>query len=87
MTGPEIAALVDAAFNETSGSVDRISRLTKREREVLKLIGRGRINQEIADALCIEKKTVENHVSNIFEKLQVRERGEAIVYARVRGVR
>jgi DNA-binding NarL/FixJ family response regulator len=61
--------------------------LTEREHEVLQLIARGRSNSDIAAALVISLKTVRNHVSNIFSKLQVADRAEAIVRAREAGMR
>ena len=51
--------------------------LTKREREVLRLIDEGLTNKEVASRLYIEVATVKNHVHNIIEKLGVRTRGEA----------
>jgi len=59
--------------------------LTPRERELLDQIARGRSNGEIAEALFISPKTVRNHVSNIFAKLGVAHRSEAIVLAREAG--
>ena len=55
--------------------------LTKREMEVLKLIAEGLFNKEIADKLSISEKTVKNHVSNIFRKINVSDRTQAAVYA------
>lgn len=55
--------------------------LTKREIEVLKLIARGMYNKEIADELVISEKTVKNHISNIFRKIDVTDRTQAAVYA------
>ncbi len=60
--------------------------LTEREREVLDLLARGTSNAEIAGALVISQKTVRNHVSNIFNKLQVADRAQAIVRARDAGL-
>ena len=57
------------------------NRLTTREREVLKLIAEGMINKEIATKLYISEKTVKNHVSNIFRKLNVSDRTQAAIYA------
>lgn len=54
--------------------------LTPRELEVLKLIGQGRSNQEIADELIIGIKTVKTHVSNILSKLGVEDRTQAAIY-------
>jgi len=55
--------------------------LTARELEVLKLIVKGYRNREIADQLVISEKTVGNHISNIFSKLQVNDRSQAILRA------
>jgi DNA-binding NarL/FixJ family response regulator len=57
------------------------SELTSREREVLKLIAQGLRNRDIAEQLVIGEKTVQNHISNIFSKLQVNDRSQAIVRA------
>ena len=55
--------------------------LTQRESEVLMLISEGLSNREIADTLYISEKTVKNHVSNIFKKLDVCDRTQAAIYA------
>lgn len=55
--------------------------LTAREVEVLELIAEGMINKEIAKHLFISEKTVKNHVSNIFKKLNVCDRTQAAIYA------
>ena len=55
--------------------------LTSREVEVLDLIAEGMINKEIAKQLYISEKTVKNHVSNIFKKLNVSDRTQAAIYA------
>jgi DNA-binding NarL/FixJ family response regulator len=55
--------------------------LTPRELEVLRLIAQGLKNREIAEKLVISEKTVGNHISNIFVKLQVNDRSQAIVRA------
>jgi DNA-binding NarL/FixJ family response regulator len=60
--------------------------LTEREREVLGLIAQGQNNAEIARRLVISHKTVRNHVSNIFSKLQVADRAQAIIRARNAGI-
>ena len=59
--------------------------LTEREREILGLIARGRSNTDIAKSLDISSKTVRNHVSNIFSKLQVVDRATAIARAHEAG--
>jgi DNA-binding NarL/FixJ family response regulator len=60
--------------------------LTEREHEVLHLIAQGLNNAAIAERLGLSLKTVQNHVSNIFSKLQVADRAEAIVRAREAGL-
>ena len=59
--------------------------LTDREREVLQLIATGANNADIAERLVVTLKTARNHVSNIFAKLQVADRAQAIVRARQAG--
>lgn len=59
--------------------------LTAREREILSFIARGYNNAAIANRLSLSLKTVQNHVSNIFTKLQVTDRAQAIVRAREAG--
>jgi len=61
--------------------------LTAREREVLVLITQGLANAEIGKSLAISEKTVRNHISNLFDKLGVWTRAQAIVFARDRGFR
>jgi DNA-binding NarL/FixJ family response regulator len=60
--------------------------LTEREREVLDRIARGETNRQIAEQLSISLKTVRNHVSNIFSKLQVADRAQAVIRAREAGM-
>ena len=55
--------------------------LTRREIEVLKLLAEGLFNKEVAYTLSISEKTVKNHVSNIFRKINVSDRTQAAVYA------
>lgn len=73
-------------FPPTSGDAapSLFEELTPREMEVLRLIGHGLRNREIAERLVISEKTVGNHISNIFAKLQVNDRSHAILRA-VRG--
>jgi len=61
--------------------------LTEREREILQLIAQGESNTAIARHLTLSLKTVQNHVSNIFSKLQVADRSQAIIRARDAGLK
>jgi Response regulator containing a CheY-like receiver domain and an HTH DNA-binding domain len=61
--------------------VARFRQLTSREREVLQLMAEGKSNRQIGEALFISEKTVKNHVSNIFQKLGVDDRTQAVVLA------
>ena len=85
--GPAIAARVIAHFSTGSGSnAAAFPSLTEREREVLEHVAAGQGNATIAHELMISLKTVRNHVSNIFTKLQVADRSAAIVKAREAGL-
>lgn len=85
--GPAIARRMVAYFGRPMpASAPPFPDLTGREREILDLVAAGRSNPEIADALGVAPKTVRNHVSNVFTKLQVRDRSEAIVRARDAGM-
>ena len=55
--------------------------LTAREREVLKLIAEGNTNQDIAELLCLSRKTVETHRSNIMDKLDLHKVTDLVKYA------
>lgn len=72
--------------HKTTDSTDTFPELTEREREVLALIAQGLTNPAIAERLVLSPKTVRNHVSNIFSKLQVSDRSQAIVKARLAGM-
>lgn len=88
--GPPIARRMIQYFaglpRASATAPDPFPELTEREREILALIARGHANQAIAQRLVLSLKTVQNHVSNIFGKLQVASRAEAIVRARDAGL-
>ena len=85
--GPAIAKrLIDFFATAPGGPPPAFPDLTEREREVLELIAQGESNQSIARHLFLSEKTVRNHVSNIFTKLQVADRAQAIVRAREAGL-
>jgi DNA-binding NarL/FixJ family response regulator len=60
---------------------DKIDSLTKRELEVLIQVASGMFNKEIATSLNISERTVKNHISNIFKKIDVSDRTQAAVFA------
>lgn len=85
--GPAIARrLVQFFATPPRAGSGQFPELTDREREVLRLLAEQRTNPEIAARLSLSPKTVRNHVSNIFTKLQVATRAEAIVRARDAGL-
>jgi len=89
--GPAIAHRLMTFFSAlgpapTSAPPLSFPELTEREREVLGLIAQGHNNAEIAERLVLSPKTVGNHISNIFSKLQVADRAQAIVRARAAGL-
>ena len=86
--GPAIATrLVEFFASIKPGlSPDLFPELTDRERQVLELVAQGKNNNTIAGELYISLKTVRNHVSNIFSKLQVADRAGAIIMARDAGM-
>jgi len=97
--GPAIAARMASFFQDIRNAKDNpvqgkktiegdddLAELSVREREVLELIAAGYDNTEIAHRLVISPKTVRNHITNIFSKLQVVNRAQAIRRARSEGM-
>jgi DNA-binding NarL/FixJ family response regulator len=85
--GPAVAGRVLAFFAAPRREPPPLfPTLTEREREVLGLLAQGKNNAAIAQTLFLSTKTVANHASNIFAKLQVADRAEAIVRAREAGL-
>lgn len=66
---------------ETLESTDSKPKLTRRELHVIELMGKGMSNMDIAKALFLSEKTVKNHLTNIFRKLNVNDRTKAVLYA------
>jgi DNA-binding NarL/FixJ family response regulator len=86
--GPEIARRLVDFFStpKPSSPAEAFPELTAREREILDLIARGHNNATIAARLFVSPKTVGNHISHIFTKLQVADRAQAIIRAREAGL-
>ncbi len=81
-----LAALLDELAPHKKGAIQdpedaKIATLSPREREVIALIGEGLRNQEIATRLFISETTVRHHLTSIFQKLQVADRLELVIYA------
>jgi DNA-binding NarL/FixJ family response regulator len=82
LLGPTIAQKVMRQFSALPGKqTPLVDDLTPRELEVLKLIATGLSNKEIAEALVLSEKTVKNHINNIFSKLHVYDRSQAMLFA------
>jgi DNA-binding NarL/FixJ family response regulator len=84
LVSPSMTTKLLSEFNAMSRRLEEEHdgrRLTDRELEVLRLIARGMSNKDIGTELVISENTVRNHVRNILEKLQVRSRVEAAMYA------
>ncbi len=78
---PELIPILN---NRLANSVEEErgrEKLTSREIEVLKLVASGMANKEIADMLDISERTVKNHISNIFKKINVTDRTQAAIFA------
>ena len=86
--GPSIAHRLIGFFSNIRPVVPSqiFPELTDRESEVLALIAQGHTNEEIAAHFVLSLKTVRNHVSNIFSKLQVADRAQAVLRAREAGM-
>ena len=86
--GPAVASRVLSYLTQPLSARDPVlfPELSDREREVLQLLARGLSNSDIARELVVSPKTVRNHVSNVFTKLQVSDRAAAIVRARNAGL-
>lgn len=78
---PSLVPLLNSSLAERDVLKEKVSDLTKRELEVLKMIASGAFNKEIALTLNISERTVKNHVSNIFKKIGVSDRTQAAVFA------
>lgn len=84
---PAVTSRVLTAYRKVADAPKPVvTELTGRELDVLTLIGKGRSNPEIADELFISGVTVKSHIGRIFDKLGLRDRAAAIVYAYDHGI-
>jgi two-component system, NarL family, response regulator LiaR len=84
---PKVAARLVEHLAGDGARTHELDRLTRREREVLELIGHGLSNKRIARELGIAEKTVKTHVSHVLEKLGVTDRTQAALFAARSGLR
>lgn len=73
-----IARKVVASFSKANTNHKHIEQLTKREKEILEALARGKMNKEVAHELAISSGTVRKHIQHIYEKLHVNTRVEAV---------
>lgn len=78
---PSLIPVLNAKMIDRDMDSEKIEKLTKRELEVLKLLAVGMYNKGVADELHISERTVKNHVSSIFKKIDVSDRTQAVVFA------
>lgn len=78
---PDMIPLLNSKMVVRNSDKEKIKNLTKRELEVLVLVSEGMFNKEIADQLSISERTVKNHISSIFKKIDVSDRTQAAVFA------
>ena len=83
---PAVASRVLDRFVELSRRTAPAETLSEREVEVLRLMARGSANKEIAGELYISESTVKTHIANIFQKLDVNDRTEAVTKALQKGI-
>lgn len=78
---PSLIPVLNSKMIDRDKDVMKIESLTRRELEVLKNLSVGMYNKEIAEKLDISERTVKNHISNIFKKIEVTDRTQAAVFA------
>ncbi len=83
---PDIAKKTMTTFEGIRSSTELAPSLTERELEVIKALAQGKSNKEIARDLGISEKTIRNHASNIYRKLHIFDRTQAVIYAVRRGL-
>ena len=78
---PNLIPSLNSRLVSRDSDKEKIDALTKRELEVLVQVANGMFNKEIATSLNISERTVKNHISNIFKKIEVNDRTQAAVFA------
>lgn len=78
---PSLLPALNSRLINRDTDKDKLKSLTRRELEILKQIAGGMFNKEIATNLNISERTVKNHISNIFKKIDVSDRTQAAVFA------
>ena len=78
---PSLLPALNESMEDYALDKEKIECLTKRELDVLRLISEGCSNKKISDELTISERTVKNHISNIFKKIDVSDRTQAAVFA------
>ncbi len=78
--------MVQMLERQTSDKSQRSDGLTTREMEMLRLLAKGMLAKEIARALAVSEKTVRNHISNIYRKLDIYDRSQVVIYAMKNGL-
>lgn len=78
---PSLLPALNESMEDYALDKEKIEWLTKRELDVLRLISKGCSNKKISDELTISERTVKNHISNIFRKIDVQDRTQAAVFA------
>lgn len=78
---PDLIPALNSRLIHRDEDKEKIEALTRRELEVLKLVAKGHFNKEIAIQLDISERTVKNHISSIFRKIDVSDRTQAAVFA------
>lgn len=78
---PDLIPALNSRLVHRDEDREKIDALTRRELEVLKLVAKGHFNKEIAIQLDISERTVKNHISSIFRKIDVSDRTQAAVFA------
>ena len=78
---PDLIPALNSRLVSRNDCMGKIEMLTRRELEVLIFVATGMFNKEIAEKMSISERTVKNHISNIFKKIDVADRTQAAVFA------